>query len=108
MRNILIVNATQVVTSENHPEGMFSVMSGFPKTFDSLNYNDDVELTMRAAKSAYFDQLSKNYAYTNRAMTTVTLEAADGKQFLKECIGAFPEVVEEETEPEVVPEEPGE
>lgn len=28
MRNIYIVNATQVVTSESHPEGMYSTISG--------------------------------------------------------------------------------
>ena len=28
MRNIFIVNATQVVVSESHPEGMYSVVSG--------------------------------------------------------------------------------
>ena len=39
MRNIYIVDATQVVVSENHPEGMFSHISGYPKTFDSRNYN---------------------------------------------------------------------
>ena len=39
MRQIYIVNATQVVVSEAHPEGLFSVVSGYPKTFDSRNYN---------------------------------------------------------------------
>ena len=96
-RNIIIVNATQLVTSESHPEGLFSVMTGFPKTFDSINYDGNVEQTMKAAKVAYYDQLSKNYGYTNRAMTTVTLEMANGQQILKESVGAFPV-----TEPEEV------
>ena len=102
MRNIFLVNATQVVVSENNPGGMFSVMTGFPKTFDSTSYNGDIEQTLKAAKSAYYDQLSKNYGYTNRAMTTVTLTAADGKQLLHECIGGFP--VTEVEEPEEVEE----
>ena len=92
MRNIVIVNATQVVTSESHPEGLFSTMSGFPKTFDSVNYDGDIEQTMNAAKSAYFAQLSANYGNTNpsRVMTTVTLEVANGRQILKESMGSFP------------------
>lgn len=53
---------------------------------------------MKAAKVAYYDQLSKNYSYTNRAMTTVTLEMANGQQILKESIGGFPEVNIVETE----------
>ena len=105
-RNIIIVNATQIVVSESHPEGLFSVMTGFPKVYDSESYNGDVELTMRTAKSAYFDQLSKNYSYANRAMTTVTLETATGRQLLRECVGSIPNQEEEEPveEPEEEPE----
>ena len=106
-RNIIIVNATQIVTSESHPEGIFSIVSGFPKVFDS-GVDGDTEQNMKNAKAAYFDQLSKNYANVNpsRVMTTVTLEMANGEQILAESIGAFPEVVPPEPEPE--PEEPEE
>ena len=38
MRQIFIVNATQVVVSDSHPEGLFSVVSGYPKTYDSRSY----------------------------------------------------------------------
>lgn len=90
-RNIIIVNATQVVTSDSHPEGIFSIVSGFPKVFDS-GEGGDTEQNMKNAKSAYFDQLSKNYANTNpaRVMTTVTLEMANGEQILRESIGGLP------------------
>lgn len=95
-RNIAIVNATQIVTSDSHPEGIFSTVSGFPKVFDS-GVNGDIEQTMNNAKAAYFDQLSKNYANTNpnRVMTTVTLEMANGQQILRESIGGFPAEPEE-------------
>lgn len=104
-RQIFIVNATQVVTSEANPYGIFSVMSGFPKIFDS-GVDGDIEQTMKTAKSAYYAQLSANYANANpnRAMTTVTLEMANGRQIMYECIGAFP-VVEPEPEPEPTSEE---
>ena len=59
MRNIFIVNATQVVTSEAHSEGLFSVVSGYPKTFDSRSYpaadgnsNGDPDAALRAAYMA--------------------------------------------------------
>ena len=105
-RAIAIVSATQIVTSDAHPEGIFSIMSGFPKVFDS-GVDGDIEANMRTAKAAYFDQLSKNYANTNpaRVMTTVTLEMANGEQILAESIGGFPEVTPPEPEPEE-PEEP--
>ena len=99
-RNIFIVNATQVVTSEQNPNGLLSVVSGYPKTFDSslAPYNGDIELTMKKAKAEYFDRLSKNYDDTNanRVLKTVTLETAIGEQILGESIGGYP--VEEEPE----------
>lgn len=109
-RNIIIVNATQVVTSESHPEGMFSVVSGFPKNFDSLSYGDDIALTLRQAKAAYFDQLSKNYANTNaaRAMATVTLTAADGNPIMYAVVGKFPVVTPEPDNEEPAGEPQGE
>ena len=90
-RAIAIVNATQVVTSESNPQGIFSVMTGFPKVFDS-GVDGDIEQNMKNAKAAYFDQLSKNYANTNpaRVMTTVTLEMSSGEQTLRESIGGLP------------------
>lgn len=100
-RNIVIVNATQIVTSEQNPYGIFSTMTGFPKVFDS-GINGDIEQNMKNAKSAYYAQLSANYGNTNpnRVMTTVTLEMASGQQILSESIGAFPIVQPVQSEPE--------
>ena len=96
-RNIFTVNATQVVTSDSHPEGIKSVVSGFPKDYDSASSSE--EQALDAAKSAYFAQLSANYGNTNpnRVMMTVTLEMANGRQLMHDCKGAFPVV---EAEPE--------
>lgn len=115
MRQIFIVNATQVVTSESHPEGLFSVMSGYPKTYDSRSYgataenpNGDEGKALNAAKSEYFSRLSAIYVGSpTRVMATVTLERADGRQIMRECIGAFPDMTPtpEPTEPEEVSEE---
>ena len=105
-RNIFIVNATQVVTSDAHPEGIFSVMPGYPKNYDSLNYDGDTEAALRAAKSEYYSRLSANYAgSTARVMATVRLEQANGQLIMRDSTGAFPVVQEPEPEPEVEPEE---
>ena len=107
MRNIFIVNATQVVISDAHPEGMYSVISDYPKKYDSRSYpgdtpNGDAEAALRAAKSEYYSRLSANYAgSSNRVMATVTLETADGRTVLRESIGAFPDMA---PEPEVTEE----
>ena len=102
MRQIYIVNATQVVTSESHPEGVYSVVSGYPKTFDSRNYgateenpDGDVSKALRVAKSDYCAQQAAFLASDTRAMWTVTLTMADGRQIASECFGAFPDVMPE-------------
>ena len=101
MRQIFIVTATQVVTSDAHPEGMYSTISGYPKTYDSRNYpaedpNGDADAALRAAKAEYFSRLSANYAGSaSRVMATVTLETADGRTVLRESIGAFPDMTPE-------------
>ncbi len=115
MRQIYIVTATQVVTSESHPEGVYSTVSGYPKTFDSRNYNStaenpngDEERALQVAKAEYFSRLSAMYSATGRAMAVVTLERADGRQIMRECIGAFPDmtpVPEPTPEPEEAVEE---
>ena len=118
MRQIYIVNATQVVTSETHPEGVYSTVSGYPKTFDSRNYNateqnpnGDEARAFQVAKSEYFSRLSTMYASDTptRVMSVVTLTRADGRQIMTERIGAFPDIPpapEPEPEPEPTPEEP--
>lgn len=111
MRNIFVVNATQVVTSVSHPEGLFSVVSGYPKTFDSRSYNateqnpnGDSDAALKAAKAEYFSRLSANYSGSaSRVMATVTLETAQGRTIMSECIGAFPDMTPE-PEPEEEPE----
>lgn len=114
-RNIFIVNATQVVVSESHPEGAYSVMSGYPKTFDSRNYdtteanpNGNEEKALRMAKAEYLSRLSANYASDTRAMSTVTLTRADGRVIMAESIGAFPDMTPVPEEPETPEEEQGE
>ena len=100
MRNIFIVNATQTVISDSHPEGLYSVVNSYPKTFDSRSYaapdgnpNGDTDAALRAAKAEYYSRLSSNYSGSaTRVMATVTLEMADGRTILREAIGQFPDM----------------
>lgn len=111
LRNIYIVNATQVVTSQAHPEGMYSVLPDYPKNFDSRNYNateanpnGDEEKALRMAKSEFLSRQSAFYAADNRAMWTVTLTRADGREIMRDSQGAFPDMTPK-PEPEPEPEE---
>ena len=96
-RNIFIVNATQVVTSEQNPQGLISVVSGYPKTFDSTTYNGDIELTRRKANADYYNRLGIMYDDTNanRIIKTVTMVNVFGEMLLSESIGSLPSEQEE-------------
>lgn len=111
MRNVFIVNATHVVTSDAHPQGVYSTVNGFPIYRDSRDYertesnpNGNEELAMIVAKSDFADVVKQLSLAHNRAMWTVTLERADGRQIMRESFGAMPDMTpapEPETEVEI-------
>ena len=115
MRQIYIVNATQVVTSDSHPEGMYSVFPNYPKEFDSREYerteenpNGNEELALIVAKAEFADRVKQFSLAHNRAMWCVTLTRADGVLIDRKSFGAFPDMTPPEPEPEPEEEEIGE
>ena len=113
MRQIYIVNCSQVVTSQSHPEGIYSVLPDYPKTYDSRNYptpdgnpNGDEARALEVAQAEFYSRVAANLSAANRAMWTVTLTRADGRQIMRESRGAFPDLTPKpEPEPEEEPEE---
>ena len=112
MRNIFIVNATQVVVSDAHPEGIFSTVQDYPKQYDSRNYNateinpnGDEARALEVARAEFYSRVAANLTANNRAMWTVTLTRADGRQIMRESFGAFPDMT---PAPEPEPETPDE
>lgn len=95
-RNIFIVNATIVDAN-----GSYAVLSGYPKTFDSKIYSDDIEGTLNRAKSDYHNVLGTMYGnQANRQIQTATLMTVRGDMILREAIGNFPVEPEPEPNPE--------
>lgn len=99
LRNIFIVNATQVVVSESHPEGIYTTVPDYPKQYDSRNYNateanpnGDEARALDVAKAEFYSRVSAFLSANNRAMWTVTLTRADGRQIMRESVGAFPDM----------------
>ena len=110
MRNIFIVNATQVVTSDSHPEGVYSTVNGYPIKRDSRDYeateqnpNGNEELALIVAQSDYADAVKTLSVAHNRAGWAVTLERWDGVQISRKTFGAFPDMTPPEPEPEPEP-----
>lgn len=111
MRNIFICDASQVVISESHPEGLYSTVQGYPKTFDSRSYNateenpnGDESRALEVAQAEFYSRVSAFLSANNRAMWTVTLTRADGRQIMRESRGAFPDMTPVPPEPEEEPE----
>lgn len=111
MRNIFIVNATQVVTSDAHPEGVYSNVTNYPKQFDSRNYeataenpNGNPELALIVAQADYADAAKALSIAHNRAGWAVALERWDGVQIARKSFGAFPDMTPA-PEPQPKPEE---
>ncbi len=107
MRNIFIVNATQVVVSEQNPQGVYSVVPDYPKNFDSRNYNateenpnGDETRALDMAQAEFYSRVSAFLTANNRAMWTVTLTRADGRQIDRKSWGAFPDMTPPAPEPE--------
>lgn len=105
MRQIYTVNATQTVTSDAHPEGLYSVVSGYPKTFDSRNYpapdenpNGDEARALEVAQGEFHTRVGAFLTANNRAMWAVTLTRADGRQIMQESRGGFPDMTPETEE----------
>ena len=115
MRNIFIINAMQIVTSEAHPEGTYTNVTGYPIRRDSRDYeateqnpNGNEELALIVAQADYADAVKALSIAHNRAGWAVTLERWDGVQLARKSFGAFPDMTpqpEPEPEPEVTPDE---
>ena len=110
MRQIYTVGATQVVPSAAHPEGVYSSVPGYPKTFDSRSYNatednpnGDPERAFIVAKADFLAEWSALLVSDSaRVMWAVTLTRADGQQIMHESWGAFPDMTPEpQPEPEL-------
>ena len=90
--------------------GAYNSLSGFPKSFDSHQNNDDLDKTRNKAYAAFDDAGSQGYTAgaNGRPLTIVSLlRISDGLQIEKKCIGKMPQLPEPEPEPEEEQEQNG-
>jgi len=85
-RQIFIVDAYIVDAN-----GTFNSMSGYPKTFDSKNYQGDVDKAQRRAEGDFSDVWGAMCKRDDRMIQTVTLRTVDGFQMDRKTVGAFAE-----------------
>lgn len=86
-RQIFIVNAYVVDAN-----GTFNTLSGYPKTFDSRSYGNDIDKALLRATGEYHDTLGAMCKRDDRQLQTVILMSADGFVIERQAIGEIAEV----------------
>ena len=109
-REIYKVYATQIVVSDNNPQGVLSDISGYPKPFDSRSYkateanpNGDGDIALLAAQADFKNEaLALTVAENaNRVGWAVTIvRTSDGMIIDKKSFGGYPDMTPPEPEPE--------
>ena len=97
----------EVIAKVVDASGAYNNLNGYPKTFDSHQYNDDLDRNFGRANAAYNSAVSDGWtAFANgRPLTVVSLiRIEDGKQIEQKRIGAIPTLPDPEPEPEPEPE----
>lgn len=96
-RNIFIVNAYIVDAN-----GTFNVLSGYPKNFDSNNYNYDVDKALKRAQGELSEVWGAFCKRDDRQLQVVTLTQANGQLidrksdgFLQDPLAPEPEETDE-------------
>ena len=108
-RNIYTVFATQVVVSEQNPQGVLSNVTNYPMPFDSRSYkateqnpNGDEGIALMAAQAEYSAEIVRLATADNAnrvAWAVYIIRASDGKQIAVKSFGTFPDMTPE-PEPE--------
>ena len=92
-RQIFKVDA-QIVDSN----GAFATLSGYPKTFDSRSYNNDIDKAQARALGDYHDVLGAMYKRDDRQLQTAICMTAAGFVLASQCIGKLAELPDPEPE----------
>lgn len=96
-RNIFEVYAKVVDAN-----GAYNTLSGYPKIFDSRNYNNDISKALQRAKGEFHETFGAMCKRDDRKMQMVILITALGQVIERQYIGAVPP--EPEPEPQSEPE----
>ena len=86
MRNIFIVNAFIVDAN-----GAFANLSGYPKTFDSKNYSDNVDTARKRAEGDMSETWGAMCKRDDRQIQTVMLSDVFENVLERKSMGSFQE-----------------
>lgn len=86
-RRIFIVEANIVDAN-----GAFNIVNGYPKSFDSKNYDNDFNKALKRAQGEFSDCQGAMCKRDDRQLQTVTLTTADGFQLNRWSDGKIAEI----------------
>ena len=84
-RQIFVVDAHIVDAN-----GVFHIQDGYPKTFDSNNYQNDIDKTKRRAEGDMSTKWGEMCKVDTRMIQTVRLSTVDGFVLETRTMGSFP------------------
>lgn len=80
--------------------GAYNTLSGYPKTFDSHSYDDDVDKALRRAKAEFHETVGAMLKRDDRQQQTAILMGSDGFIIESFTDGAVADLPDPEPEPE--------
>ena len=92
-RQIYIVDANIVDAN-----GTYNSLSGYPKLFDSRNYDNDIDKTRRRAEGDMSEAYGAMCKRDDRQLQTVLLRTADGAVLDRKFIGKIADLPDPELE----------
>lgn len=95
VRNIYTVNAFIVDSN-----GTYNVLNGYPKNFDSRNYDGDTDKALKRATGEFAEVWGAFCKRDDRQMQTVILMQSNGQIIDRKTIGAIAPDPDPEPEPE--------
>lgn len=69
--------------------GAYNTLTGYPKAFDSQNYNNDIDKTLKRAQGEFSETWGAMCKRDDRQLQTVILMTADGFVLDKKSDGAI-------------------
>ena len=85
--------------------GTYNTLSGYPKKFDSMSYDNDLDKTYKRAIGEWHDVMSTMSKRDDRPLQLAMMtRMSDGVQVIVDRYGDMPELPDPEPEPEPEPE----
>lgn len=110
LREIYKVFATQIVASAQNPQGILSNVTGYPKEFDSRDYNrtddnpnGDGEIALLAAQADYSAEIVTLRTANNQTRVgwvVSIIRTSDGREIARYPFGGYPDLTPPKPEPE--------